>query len=81
MRETVLWRKISRIIMIIAARLDISPEKALDIFYESRVYRLLKDSKYELQIMSDDYIVDELIMELQGMSNRTQKHEGTEVKK
>lgn len=68
MRDTVLWRKISRIILILAERLNISPEKALDLFYASRVYRLLKDSKYGLQIMSDEYIVDELIMELQEIT-------------
>lgn len=66
MRQNVLWRKIARIIMMISEGLDISPERALDIFYQSRVYRMLVDPKYGLQTMSDTYIYDEFILEIQG---------------
>lgn len=34
MREQVLWRKVARIIMRLAERLQISPERALAIFYD-----------------------------------------------
>ena len=36
MREQVLWRKVARIIMRLAERLQISPERALAIFYDTR---------------------------------------------
>lgn len=64
MRDNVLWRKIARIIMLIAQELHINEEDALTLFYQSRVYRMLKDPRYGLQIMSDLYVLDEFMMEL-----------------
>lgn len=64
MRNNVLWRKIARIIMMIADGLHISPERALDLFYRSNVYKMLIDPRYGLQTMSDTYIYDEFMMEL-----------------
>ena len=58
MREQVLWRKVARIIMRLAERLQISPERALAIFYDTRTCSMLHDSKYGLHLMSDDYILD-----------------------
>lgn len=66
MRDNVLWRKIARIIMLIAQELDINEEDALTLFYQSRVYRMLKEPRYGLQIMSDLYVLDEFMMELRG---------------
>ena len=66
MRDNVLWRKIARIIMLIADDLQISGERALDLFYKSNVYSMLVDPRYGLQTMSDIYIYDEFMMELQG---------------
>ena len=70
MRDTVLWRKESRIIMKLAEALHIDAERALDLFYSTRIYQQLSDPKYGMQLMSDDYIMEELIAELrdwQGM--------------
>lgn len=64
MRDTVLWRKQSRIIMLLADALHIDAERALDLFYSTKVYQQLSDSKYGLQLMSDDYILEDLISEL-----------------
>ena len=64
MRDNVLWRKQSRIIMLLAEALKISPGRALDIYYNTKVYEQMTDPKYGLQLMSDDYIVEELIAEL-----------------
>lgn len=66
MRDNVLWRKIARIIIMIAEGLDISSERALDLFYKSNVYEMLVDPRYGLQTMSDTYIYDEFMMELRG---------------
>ena len=67
MRNNVLWRKIARIIIMIADELQISSERALVLFYKSNVYRMLVDSRYGLQTMSDTYIYDEFMMELRGV--------------
>lgn len=70
MRDNVLWRKQSRIIMILAETLRISPERALDLYYSTDVYKEMADPKYGLQLMSDDYIMEELINELRNNNNR-----------
>ncbi len=64
MRDTVLWRKQSRIIMKLADTLQIDPEKALDLFYSTRIYLQLSDPKYGLQLMSDNYILEDLMEEI-----------------
>ena len=64
MRDNVLWRKQSRIILLLADILKISPERALDLYYSTKIYQQMSDPKYGLQLMSDDYIVEELIKEL-----------------
>ncbi|MBQ0056710.1 MAG: DUF3791 domain-containing protein [Bacteroidales bacterium] len=66
MRNNVLWRKIARIIMMIAEGLQISTDRALDLFYRSNVYRMLVDPRYGLQTMSDTYIYDEFMLEMRG---------------
>jgi len=50
--------------MSLAEALDISPERALDLYYNTMVYKHMSDPKYGLQLMSDDYIMEELIKEL-----------------
>jgi hypothetical protein len=65
MRDTVLWRKESHIIMMLAETLHIDAERALNLFYGTETYRQLSDPKYGLQQMSDQYIVDNILSELQ----------------
>lgn len=64
MRDSVLWRKQSRIIMLLAETLKISPERALDLYYDTQTYLQMSDPKYGLQLMSDQYIVEDLVNEL-----------------
>ena len=64
MRDSVLRRKQSRIIMMLADALQIDAERALNLFYTTKVYQQLSDPKYGLQLMSDDYILENLIEEL-----------------
>ena len=68
MRDNVLWRKIARIILLIAKELNVTEEQALTLFYQSRVYTMLKDPRYGLQIMSDVYVLDEYMNEVRGTS-------------
>ena len=53
MRSSVLWRKQSRIIMMLAESLHIDAERALNLFYTTKVYQHLSDPKYGLQLLSD----------------------------
>lgn len=64
MRNTVLWRKQSHIIMMLAEQLHIDAERALDLFYSTKTYLQLSDSRFGLQQMSDQYIVDNVLEEL-----------------
>lgn len=64
MRDNVLWRKQSRIIILLAETLQISAERALDLFYSTNVYQQLINPKTGLQLMSDHYILEDLIEEL-----------------
>ena len=64
MRKDVLWRKMSRIILMLADELDIAPERALDLFYRTETCRRLNDERYGLHIMSDRYIFADVIDEL-----------------
>ncbi len=64
MRDAVLWRKQSHIIMMLAEVLNIEAEQALSLFYSTRTYQMLSNPKYGLQLMSDQYIVDDVLKEL-----------------
>ena len=52
--------------MALASALEIDEEKALDIFYSTETYRQLSDAKYGLQLMSDGYILENVISELKS---------------
>ncbi len=73
MRESVLWRKIARIVLLVAEEQKISEEQALSFFYQSRVYKMLKDERYGLQVMSDVYILDEYMNEVRALEERNDK--------
>lgn len=64
MRDSVLQRKLARIVMRLAESANISPEEALDVFYKSETYKLLTNSTTGLYLMSDDYILEDLLQEL-----------------
>ena len=64
MRKSVLWRKQSHIIMMLAEILQIDAERALDLFYSTETYRHLADPKSGLYLMSDEYLVENILEEL-----------------
>ena len=64
-----LWNKIARIIVQLADMLHISTDRALQIFYDSGVCRMLHDKDLGLHLMSDTYIVKDLIEELRKNSS------------
>ena len=49
---------------MLADRLGIDTERALDIFYNSHTYALLINPESGLQLQSDQYIIADLIKEL-----------------
>jgi len=50
--------------MMLAKELNVTPERALDVFYATDVCRQLSDSKTGLQLMSDGYVVEDILSEL-----------------
>lgn len=64
MRDNVLWRKQSTIIMMLAKKLGVTPERALDLFYSTEVCRQLSDAKTGLQLMSDAYVLEDVLSEI-----------------
>lgn len=64
LRDSQLWMKIGRICTILAKQLDVSPERAFDIYQNSKTSELLNDERSFLYLMSDLYIVDNIIAEL-----------------
>lgn len=66
MTDSVLWRKQASIVMMLARKLSISPERALDVFYTTKTYQQLVGQKCGLHLMSDGYLVENLIAELRS---------------
>lgn len=62
MNEILLWRKTARVILLLSQRLEITPSRAMDIFYASRACALLHNPESGLQLMSDAYVADEVIL-------------------
>lgn len=66
MKDYILYRKIARVIIQLADELDISPKRAMLLFYRSKVGEQMHDPKYGYQIMSDTYIVNDIKAEIAG---------------
>ena len=66
MLDFLLWNKIARIILQLAETLNISTDRALQIFYDSDVCKMLNDPELGMHLMSDTYIVNDLIAELRN---------------
>lgn len=64
--DLLMWNKIGRIVTLLSDCLNISPEHALDLFYRSKTNERLHDPSTQLYTLSDRYIVDDIIHEIQG---------------
>ena len=60
-----LQKKYSRVIECFANRVGISLDGALDFFYRSELYPLIRDGVSDMHCMSDEYLADELKAEYQ----------------
>ena len=63
--DLLMWNKIGRIVTILSDRLDISSERALDVFYTSKTCERLHDPSTLLYTFSDLYIVEDIVREIQ----------------
>lgn len=64
MRDSVLWRKLSHITMMLAEALQVDAETALDVLYSTKTYIELVEPSTGLQLMSDSYILEDILSEL-----------------
>ena len=62
-RQILLWQQIGCIVVALSEILQVTPRKALDIFYASDPCRRLHDERTGLYLMSDRYIADEVTRE------------------
>ena len=61
-----LQKKYARIVKLFAERAGISLDKALEFFYHSFVYQLMKDGVSDMHCRSDLYLAEELQREYEG---------------
>lgn len=59
-----LQKKYARVVELFAKENNISLEKALDIFYHSELYKLMREGVSDMHCMSDEYLVQELEEEI-----------------
>lgn len=64
-KDMIRYQRIGCISVRLSERLDISPEDAFDIFYESETCQRFHNPETGLYLYGDLYIVDEVIRELQ----------------
>ena len=67
-KVAVLLQKYERIIEIFSKRINIAVDKALEIFYHWRGYRLIRDGVSDMHCMSDNYLAEELELEYKGQT-------------
>ncbi|MEQ2577926.1 DUF3791 domain-containing protein [Hominiventricola aquisgranensis] len=58
-----LQKKYSRIIACFAKKQGLSLDTALNFFYHSEVYQLIRDGVSDMHCMSDEYLAEELEQE------------------
>ncbi len=59
-----LQKKYARIIALLAERLSITIVGALELFYHSDTYELMREGVADMHCRSDLYLVDEIVAEL-----------------
>ena len=53
-------KKYARVVELFAKHNNLTLEKALDLFYHSELYPLIRDGVSDMHCMSDEYLVQEL---------------------
>ena len=68
--KNLLRMKYARVIAAYAARTGCTFDEALDRFYRSQTYELMRDGISDMHCMSDEYLVDELVDEFGQLTAR-----------
>ena len=61
--KTLLQRKYARIVQGFANKANVDYEVALGRFYDSKTYELISEGGADMHCMSDEYLIDELLLE------------------
>ena len=69
-----LQKKYSRVVACFAERTGLSLSAALDVFYHSTLYRLMRDGVSDLHCMSDAYLAEELVEEYNGTTSTEKRN-------
>lgn len=64
--KTLLRMKYARVICLFAERAGIPPLQAMGFFYHSTEYKLMREGIGDLHCMTEDYIVEDLMLEWNG---------------
>jgi len=64
MQNGVLWRKEARLVKKLAIAKNIDCTSAMTIFFASKTHKLLLQPESGMQLMSDGYILEDLLNEL-----------------
>lgn len=62
-----LQKKYARIATLLAERLSVTTIRALEVFYHSDTYELMREGVADMHCRSELYLVDEIIDELQDV--------------
>lgn len=65
--KVLLHRKYARIIAAFAKKTGLSTLEAMEFFYHSTEYQLIKEGVSDLHCMSDDYLAEDLVDEYKGV--------------
>lgn len=63
-----LQKKYARIVEIFAKHNGLNLDKALNMFYHSELYRLMREGVSDIHCMSDEYLAQELGREQQNIN-------------
>lgn len=68
--KTLLRMLYTRVIVLFAEKAKIPLEDALDFFYHSAEYKLVREGVSDLHCMSDDYLAEDLLYEYNNGASR-----------
>lgn len=73
--KTILQMKYARIVALFAQKCGMPLEDALDFFYRSDLYRLISNGVADMHCRSDEYLADELLLELAEKSESSKSQQ------
>ena len=61
--RTLLQHKYAKVIEMFSHQQNIDIRQAMDVFYKSRTYQLMRDGVSDMHCRSDEYLAEELLLE------------------